>query len=133
MVGVGFALAAAQLVPFFELIRENYRIGQVTYSEVLDWALPPQHILALAIPDIFGNPTHHSYFNLVSGAVEPVTGSKDFFGNVRDYPFWGVKNYVEGAMYVGVAPLILAAILRRTARDNPGIAARFFERRAARQ
>ncbi|MCS6802511.1 MAG: oligosaccharide flippase family protein [Chloroflexota bacterium] len=115
LVGIGFALAAAQVIPFFELIRENYRIGQVTYAEVVGWALPPQHVLAFAIPDIFGNPTHHHYFNLVTGRLEPVSGSRDAFGNVRDYPFWGVKNYVEGAVYVGLAPLVLAglALLRR--------------------
>ncbi|MFN8534770.1 MAG: oligosaccharide flippase family protein [Dehalococcoidia bacterium] len=118
LVGIGFALAAAQLLPFFELIRENYRIGQVNYGEVIGWALPPQHLLALIIPDIFGNPTHHSYFSLVSGQIEPVTGSRDSFGNVRDYPFWGTKNYVEGAVYVGIAPLVLAALALLRRRDR---------------
>ncbi|MCS7001484.1 MAG: hypothetical protein NZ518_01420, partial [Dehalococcoidia bacterium] len=110
LVGLGFAVAAAQLLPFFELIRENYRIGQVTFAEVQGWALPVTHLLAYLIPDIFGNPTHHSIFNLVTGQWEPVVNSRDTFGNVRDYPFWGAKNYVEGAVYVGVAPLILAAV-----------------------
>lgn len=118
LVGVGFALAAAQVIPFFELIRENYRIGQVSYHEVVGWALPPQHLLAFVIPDIFGNPTHHQFLNLVTGQIEPVTGSRDAFGNVRDYPFWGTKNYVEGAVYLGVAPLLLAGLALARRRDR---------------
>ncbi len=115
MVGFGFALAAAQLLPFFELIRENYRIGQVTYDEVIGWALPGQHLLALLVPDVFGNPTHHTYYDLTTWAWTAVKGSLDRFDNLRDYPFWGIKNYVEGAAYVGIAPLILAvvAVIRR--------------------
>lgn len=110
MVAIGFSIAGAQLLPFFELIRENYRIGQVNYADVAGWALPKQHLLAFLIPDVFGNPTHHSYFDLLSFTTRSFTDSQDTFGNTRDYPFWGIKNYVEGAAYVGLLPLALSAV-----------------------
>jgi O-antigen/teichoic acid export membrane protein len=118
IVGLGFALAAAQLIPFAEVIRENYRSGQVSYQEVIGWALPKRHLLAFLSPDIFGNPTHHEYFDLVEWRWKPVTDSRDAFGNVRDYPFWGVKNYVEGAVYLGIAPLVLAGLALWRRRDR---------------
>lgn len=110
MVAIGFSIAGAQLLPFFELIRENYRVGQVNYGDVAGWALPKQHILAFLIPDVFGNPTHHTYFDFLSFTTKAVTNSFDTFGNNRDYPFWGIKNYVEGAAYVGLLPLALSAV-----------------------
>ena len=56
------------------------------------------------LPDVFGNPTHHSYFDLFRLATVPVEGSTDLAGAARSYPFWGVKNYVEGTAYVGLLP-----------------------------
>ena len=108
MLGVG--LAGVQLVPFYELIRENYRAGQVTAQEVLGWALPLRQAAAFVMPDVFGNPSHHSYFDLFTWTVEPISGARDTAGEARNYPFWGIKNYVEGTAYIGILPLLLAAI-----------------------
>lgn len=100
MVMLGVGLSALLLLPFFELSRENFRIGQVSYEDVVGWALPLRHLPAFLMPDFFGNPTHYSYLDIISGEVRPLS----------HYPFWGTKNYVEGMAYVGVLPLILAAI-----------------------
>ncbi|MBI4302706.1 MAG: oligosaccharide flippase family protein [Chloroflexi bacterium] len=118
MVVLGFALASAQLVPFYELIRENYRAGLVTYHEVIGWALPVKQLLAFLMPDFFGNPTHHSYFDILRWRETPVGQVADVAGNPRSYPFWGVKNYVEGTAYLGILPLLLAGLALILRRDK---------------
>ncbi len=110
MVGTGLLLAAVQLVPFAELIRQNVRAGDVTFTDVVRFALPKLQLVAFAIPDFFGNPTHHTYYDLFKGAGVPVEGSRDLAGALRSYPFWGAKNYVEGTAYVGLLPLLLAGL-----------------------
>jgi len=110
MVALGFGLAAAQLLPFYELIKENYRSGLVSYREVIGWALPKMQFLSFLMPDFFGNPTHHSYFDVIQWKDVAVSGAADFAGNPRSYPFWGAKNYVEGAAYIGILPLLLAGV-----------------------
>ncbi|MBI2303910.1 MAG: oligosaccharide flippase family protein [Chloroflexi bacterium] len=110
MVGLGTGLAAVQLVPFSELAGQNYRIGQLSYEEVVGYAYPLRQVAAFLMPDFFGNPTHSQYWNVLDGGMKTVVGSMDAFGNARGYPFWGVKNYVEGTAYLGFLPLVLAAI-----------------------
>ena len=122
MVGVGTGLSAIQLLPFLELIRENYRTGFLPYQEILSFALPLRHLAAFLVPDIFGNPAHSSYLDWFTLAQRDFAGARDALGNPKNYPFWGTKNYVEGAAYVGVIPLLLVplAILRpRTAAALP--------------
>lgn len=116
MAVLGVMLGGAQLLPFFELARENFRSGLVTYQEVIGYALPKKQILSFVMPDFFGNPTHSAYFDFLQWKNLPVEGSKDLAGSPRPYPFWGVKNYVEAASYIGVLPLLLsigAPFLRR--------------------
>ncbi|MGD9101824.1 MAG: oligosaccharide flippase family protein, partial [Anaerolineae bacterium] len=52
------------------------------------------------IPNFFGNPAHHDYFDLFSGQTVVSPGPID----------WGIKNYVEGGAYLGLLPLFLAAL-----------------------
>jgi len=113
MAVVGLAIGSAQWLPLLDLVRYNFRSGSATFSEVLGWAYPPRHILALVIPDFFGNPSHHTYLDLFSGQWTPITVNA--YGQAVDNTAWGIKNYVEGACYVGVLPLLLAAsaLLRR--------------------
>lgn len=118
MVAAGFGLGAAQLAPFMELIRENFRAGFVSYAEVISYALPRNQLFAFLMPDFFGNPTHHEYLDWLSGQMKPFAGSLDAAGNPRSYPFWGIKNYVEGAAYVGVLPLLLTPISWLRSRDR---------------
>ena len=118
MVGTGILLAGIQIVPFIELIRQNERAGGITLADAVSFALPKLQAVAFLLPDFFGNPTHHSYFDLFRNAVLPVEGSKDLAGAARSYPFWGVKNYVEGTAYVGLLPLLLAAAGLALRRDR---------------
>ena len=116
MVFLGMGLGSAQWIPLFELVRENFREGAASLKEVLGWAYPPRRVIALLIPDFFGNPSHHSYFDLFSWRTIPVTINA--LGEPISTIDWGMKNYVEGACYVGVLPLLLGviAILKREGR-----------------
>ena len=119
MASLGVALAGAQLIPFAEVVQGNVRAGgAATLDAVAGWALPPRQLLSLLIPDLFGNPTHHSYFDLVAWAWTPFQGLTDAAGQSRSYPFWGAKNYVQATSYIGVLPLLLAGLALLTRRDR---------------
>jgi O-antigen/teichoic acid export membrane protein len=99
MVGLGLGLGSVQLIPLFELVTGSFRQGSVTYADIVGWAYPSRQIITFLVPDFFGNPAHHGYWDLVSRqwvAAERV--------------FWGIKNYVEAGSYVGILPLILALV-----------------------
>ena len=104
---VGVALGAVQLIPLYELVQNNFRSGSVAYQDVIGWAYPIRQIITFFIPDFFGNPTHHSYFDLFDFTTHAAP---------TETIFWGIKNYVEAGAYVGILPLLLAliAVLRFT-------------------
>lgn len=113
---LGLGLAAPLLWPFLRLAPLNFRAGLVRYEEVVGYALPIEHLVALVVPDVFGNPGHHRYFDFFSWQWRPVTEARDEGGAPRTYPFWGTKNYVEGAGFASVSALVLAGgalLLRR--------------------
>lgn len=108
MVFVGLLLGAVQLIPLFEVGQTNFREGSASFKEVQSWAFPPRRLLTLALPNFFGNPATHSYQDVFSG--EQVAFTTDRYGNPRAHNEWGFKNYVEGAMYLGILPLFLAIL-----------------------
>lgn len=111
MVVLGAALGAVQLVPLYELVRVNFRQGSASYWEVVGWALPLRRAISFLIPDFFGNPSHHSYFDLLSLSTKAVT--QNFKGQPLTHipeNIFGIKNYVESGSYVGLLPLLLAGI-----------------------
>ncbi len=106
MAVLGLGLGAIQFVPLFELASMNYRDGRATLAEVRNWAHPLRDVIQFLLPNFYGNPSHHSYFDVFSGqmvtqftnlAAEPITTIS-----------WGIKNYAEAALYLGILPLILA-------------------------
>ena len=99
MVGLGLGLGSVQLIPLLELVTRNFRSGSVTYADVIGWAYPARQIVTFLIPDFFGNPAHHGYWDLVT---------RQWVGAERI--FWGIKNYVEAGSYLGILPLILALV-----------------------
>jgi hypothetical protein len=108
MVLIGLLLGGVQLLPLYELGQTNFREGSASFEEVRGWAFPPRRILTLALPNFFGNPAYHSYRDVFSG--ERVAYAADYFGNPRVHNEWGFKNYVEGAIYLGILPLFLALL-----------------------
>ena len=99
MVGLGLGLGSIQLIPLVELVTRSFREGSVTYGDVIGWAYPARQIATFVVPDFFGNPAHHGYWDLVTRQWVPVSSI-----------FWGIKNYVEAGSYVGILPLLLAIV-----------------------
>ncbi|MCB8938627.1 MAG: oligosaccharide flippase family protein [Ardenticatenaceae bacterium] len=108
MVLLGLMLGAVQLVPLYELGQENFRQESASFDEVLSYSFPARRVLTLALPNFFGNPTHHSYTDVFSGEEIPL--SQNYYGEAKTNTEWGIKNYVEGAIYLGILPLFLAAV-----------------------
>ena len=61
---LGIASGALQLIPLYELVTLNFRDGSASLQQVLGWAWPSRHVLTFFLPDIFGNPSHHAWFDL---------------------------------------------------------------------
>lgn len=101
---IGLALSAAQVVPTYELARTNVRAGGASYDEVVGWAYGIRQIATFLIPDFFGNPSHHGVLDIESWRRIALP-THAMWGDA-----WGTKNYIEAASYVGVMPLLLAAV-----------------------
>lgn len=106
MAVTGLLLGAVQLIPLYELVSHNFREGSASYSQVVNWAWPSRHILTFAVPDIFGNPSHHTIRDWWTGEQYYVWLNS--FGQETRTVFWGIKNYVEGANYLGILTLVFA-------------------------
>jgi O-antigen/teichoic acid export membrane protein len=106
MVALGLALGAVQFIPLFELVNQNFRSGSASFEQVLSWAHPIRDVAQFLLPNVYGNPTHHTYFDIFSGQTLPVTLNAE--GQPINTIYWGIKNYVEGALYLGILPLALA-------------------------
>lgn len=105
---LGVAAGALQLVPLLELVPLNFREGSASFQQVLGWAWPSRHVLTFFLPDIFGNPSHHAWFDLWQWQWVPATTNA--LGGSINTIFWGIKNYVEGGNYLGIATWLLATI-----------------------
>ncbi|HXF62685.1 MAG TPA: hypothetical protein VNK95_13770, partial [Caldilineaceae bacterium] len=108
MAVLGVAIGGAQLLPLLELVPLNFREGSASYTQVVGWAWPTRHVLTFWLPDVFGNPSHHAWLDIWQGRWTPVTVNT--LGEPVDAIFWGIKNYVEGANYLGVLTWLLAAV-----------------------
>jgi hypothetical protein len=86
------ALAAVQLLPTFELWRLSDRAADTRAGEYSFW--PPQFI-QLVLPDLFGRTPHPAFAPLGGAQVDN---------------YWGRSSFVESAFYVGIFPLLLAAV-----------------------
>jgi len=125
MVGLGLALGAVQFVPLYEVASTSFRGGEeaASLSQVRGWAYPPRRVIAFAIPNFFGNPAHHTIFDLFTWERMAAPQRGD-----GQYVYWGIKNHVEGGAYLGLLPLFLSAItvfgwlkrLFQTGRRGPG-------------
>jgi hypothetical protein len=81
----GLALAAIQLLPTAELVAHSQRPGALTDLRfAFELSFWPWRIIGLLAPDFFGNPARDGY--------------------------WAFGTYWEEAAFVGVLPLILAAL-----------------------
>ncbi len=68
------------------------------------------------MPNLYGSPAQHEYIDVFSGQIAPFSWQNASGSAVTD-TYWEVgKNYVEGACYVGLLTLVLAAIALLNAR-----------------
>ena len=107
MVTLGLGLGAVQFIPLFEFADLNFRSGSASYEQVVGWAHPVRDIAQFALPNFYGNPSHHAYFDVFTRETVPITVNG--LGQPITHTDWGIKNYAEGALYVGILPLVLAA------------------------
>ncbi|MCU0508830.1 MAG: hypothetical protein MUC34_10575, partial [Anaerolineae bacterium] len=108
MIVLGITLGGAQILPLYELVTQSFREGSASLQQVRDWAWPSRQIITFLLPDFYGNPTHHAYFDIWQRVWTPVT--KNALGETLTRIDWGVKNYVEGGNYLGIITLLLAII-----------------------
>ena len=85
-------LAALQLLPTVELLRQSQRADAADYDFVMTFSFSPWRLLTLLAPDLLGNPARGQ--------------------------FYGYATYWEDAIYIGVLPFLLSLglLLRSIAR-----------------
>ncbi|NIP23932.1 MAG: YfhO family protein, partial [Phycisphaerae bacterium] len=110
MMLLGLGLGAIQLIPFYEIGRANFREGAVSFAEVRSWALPYRRIISFFIPNFFGSPAHHGFFDLVSRQWQPL--GLNAHGQINplcpNCTHWDIKNAVEAGAYTSILALTLA-------------------------
>ena len=118
MVALGMGLGAVQFIPTFEAAQNNFRSDTASLQQVLDWAHPARDVIQFLMPNFYGSPAHHSYFDVFSGQTVSLINTPTL--NAEGDPLttinWSAeRNYVEAALYVGILPLALAlySLVRR--------------------
>jgi O-antigen/teichoic acid export membrane protein len=112
MVILGVGLGAVQLGPMYEVVSQNFRDNSVTLEQVQGWALPFRRIISFFIPDFFGNPAHHGYFDVVTWQWQPLGLNANGQMNplCANCTHWDTKNYIEAGSYTGILGLVLAVV-----------------------
>lgn len=107
MVILGLAIGAVQLIPLYEFVSTNWRAERSSIEAVLSYAHPWRDALQYLMPNFYGSPAMHAYFDVFSGQMQPVDFINAAGQRITNLE-WGIKNYVEAALYVGILPLALA-------------------------
>ena len=92
---LGAGLAAIQLLPTWELVQLSGRGGGLTWEAFASMSLPPERLITLLLPDLYGNSSTGSYW-----------GRGDGF-------------FIQLCPYIGVIPLFLCFSAARNRRDVP--------------
>ncbi|HEY84389.1 MAG TPA: oligosaccharide flippase family protein [Chloroflexi bacterium] len=112
MMLLGLGLGAVQFIPFYEIGSSNFREGAASLAQVRGWALPYRRIISFIIPNFFGSPAHHGYFDILSKQWLPL--GLNAHGQLNplcpNCTGWDTKTAVEAGAYVGILPLVLAFI-----------------------
>jgi O-antigen/teichoic acid export membrane protein len=113
MVLLGLGIGAIQFIPLVETASDSFRTERSSLEEVRSYALPPRHIAKWLLPNVYGNPAHHRYFDVFEGETVSLdwqrTESDGRQTRITNTDF-GIKNYVEGGVYLGILPLVFALI-----------------------
>ena len=100
---LGAGMGAIQLMPLYEVVQTSFRTARSSLAQVMSYGFPVRNILLWLMPNFYGNPAHHTYFDLFSWSTQTLQTAS---GNTD----WGIKDYVERGVYVGILPLLLAGI-----------------------
>ena len=100
---LGAGMGAIQLMPLYEVVQTSFRTARSSLAQVMSYGFPIRNILLWLMPNFYGNPAHHTYFDLFSWSTQTLQTAS---GNTD----WGIKDYVERGVYVGVITLLLAGI-----------------------
>jgi len=68
---VGIGLGAIQFIPLFEAASTNFRVDSATLEQVRGWAHPLRDIVQFAMPNFYGSPAQHTYYDVFSKANCP--------------------------------------------------------------
>ena len=98
---LGLSIAAVQIVPFLENYLLSYQGASLSFQEVSDLAWPKRQILTFWMPNAFGNPSHHRWFDIWNGQWEGAP--QNVFGLNSQALDWGIRSYHVGASYAGIA------------------------------
>ncbi|PIR80330.1 MAG: hypothetical protein COU25_00660 [Candidatus Levybacteria bacterium CG10_big_fil_rev_8_21_14_0_10_35_13] len=79
---LGLGLASIQLIPAIELFRYANLNAQSSSFIFNSFLLPLNHFVTVLIPN--------------------------YYGNVATYNYWGVSDYIETAVYIGIIPCLFA-------------------------
>lgn len=89
----GLVLSAVQLLPLLEFTRIAARTADASYEFATAYSMPPAHLIALLVPEFFGEPIRAGY--------------------------WSVPNFEELTYYAGLLPILcLFPALRRPTRQT---------------
>ncbi|MEM8858257.1 MAG: hypothetical protein AAGD96_08055, partial [Chloroflexota bacterium] len=118
---IGLMVGGIQFIPFYEVGASNFREGSASFQEVLGWGFPERRVLTFVLPDFYGNPADHGYTDAFSGEYVPLTTNAYGQPNPHGGSSWGIKNYVEGGIYLGILALFLSgiAVLSKFVRRGP--------------
>jgi O-antigen/teichoic acid export membrane protein len=112
MISFGLSLGAIQLIPMYEVVTQNFRGNSVSLAQVREWALPARRAITFLVPDFFGSPAHHGYFDVVARQWQPL--GLNAHGQINPLcphcSHWDTKNAVEASAYTGILPLMLAVL-----------------------
>jgi len=92
------------------VVTQNFRDNSVSLTQVRGWALPIRRIATFLIPDFFGSPAHHTYFDVVTRNWQPLGLNAHGTTNplCPNCTRWDTKSAVEAGAYIGILPLVLA-------------------------
>ncbi|MDD9954834.1 MAG: oligosaccharide flippase family protein [Anaerolineaceae bacterium] len=105
---IGVSTAALQLLPLIEFAGMNFRSGSASYEQVIGWAHPPRDLIQFLLPNFYGSPAQQDVTDIFNGQVVSLRSTE-----------WGIKNYVEAALYSGLLTLALAALALGNLRRPP--------------
>ncbi len=98
LLALGVGLGAIQFIPTLEAANDNFRSDAASLDQVLGWALPKRDAIQFLMPNFYGSPAQHSYFDVFSGQTVALadTPTLNADGNPLTTINWGVdRNYVE--------------------------------------